>query len=290
MLATALGCGAHPAPARAGRVPAPRIGMPAGQLSRLVGQAMSGGGARMASWEGDPSGIGSGAGAPSPFAVVYLADSSATLACRNRLLLALHPGEDGCLRAAPGQSLVPAAHPRRSPAPQGWSSLWDPVRFPGRRGLPRDPRGTLEVALLADGVPPSDIYRQLETPAGLDRAFRRLDQLRPYIAWWSSPAQAMELLRRGDVVMVAAPARDAEGRVMAGPAVPLAADWAIPAAQTPALRRQALALLDRLDGATKALSDSAPTSRGLDAKVSTAFWRARYTVLRQRFDAWLAAG
>ena len=260
--------------------------MPEGDLSRLIGRTLpSGSGARMAPWDGDFDRLGHGGGTASAFAVVYLTDSSATLACRNGLLLALHPGEDGCLRAAPGQSLVPAADQRRLKLLHGWSSLWETVRLPGRRGLPRDPRGTLEVALLADGVAPSEVYRQLETGAGQDRAFRRLDQLRPYIAWWSSPAQAMDLLRQGNVVMVAVPAGDAGGRSAGGPSVPIAADWAIPAAQDATRQRRAIALLDRLAGPARLETHPA----GLDEAASTAFWRSHYTILRQRFDAWLAA-
>ena len=45
-------------------------------------------------------------------------------------------------------------------------------------------RGNLEFALIADGVAPGDVYKVLATSEGVDRAFRKLDQLKPYIVWW----------------------------------------------------------------------------------------------------------
>lgn len=93
----------------------------------------------------------------------------------------------------------------RLPLAPNWADLWDVVRLPGQRGLPQSARGALEVALLADGVPPGKIYASLETQAGADRAFRRLDQLRPYIAWWRTPEEARTLMRRSAVLMALVP-------------------------------------------------------------------------------------
>jgi putative spermidine/putrescine transport system substrate-binding protein len=87
----------------------------------------------------------------------------------------------------------------------GWTDFWDVARSPGRRGLPRTARFNLEIALLADGVAAGDVYRTLRTPDGLDRAFRKLDQLKPYIIWWDQPAQAATLLTGGRALFVAAP-------------------------------------------------------------------------------------
>jgi putative spermidine/putrescine transport system substrate-binding protein len=88
----------------------------------------------------------------------------------------------------------------------GWADFWDVARRPGRRGLPRTARFNLEIALLADGVAAGDVYRTLRTAEGLDRAFRKLDQLKPYIIWWDQPAQAAALLTGGRALFVAAPA------------------------------------------------------------------------------------
>ncbi len=91
-------------------------------------------------------------------------------------------------------------------AAPGWTDFWDVARRPGRRGLPRSARFNLEIALLADGVAAGDVYRTLRSSDGLDRAFRKLDQLKPYIIWWDQPAQAAALLTGGRVLFVAAPA------------------------------------------------------------------------------------
>jgi putative spermidine/putrescine transport system substrate-binding protein len=91
------------------------------------------------------------------------------------------------------------------PGTPGWGDFWDVAKVPGKRGLFRSPRGALEFALLADGVTPGDVYDQLRTTEGVDRAFRRLDQLRPFIVWWESGEEAARLLSSGQVLMTSAP-------------------------------------------------------------------------------------
>ena len=66
-------------------------------------------------------------------------------------------------------------------------------------------RGNLEFALIADGVAPADVYKVLATADGVDRAFRKLDQLKPYIVWWQTGAEAAHILASGDVLMTSAP-------------------------------------------------------------------------------------
>jgi putative spermidine/putrescine transport system substrate-binding protein len=84
----------------------------------------------------------------------------------------------------------------RGPQPQTWSDFWDVARFPGRRGLRNNPRGTLEIALLADGVAPDQLY-----PLDVDRALRKLDQIRDQIVFWESGAQPIQLLANRTVRM-----------------------------------------------------------------------------------------
>ena len=81
--------------------------------------------------------------------------------------------------------------------PQNWADFWDVAKFPGRRGLYRNFTGVIEAALMADGVAAHDLY-----PMNLDRAFRKLDEIRPHIAvWWSTGAQPAQLLVDREVVM-----------------------------------------------------------------------------------------
>lgn len=88
--------------------------------------------------------------------------------------------------------------------PKTWAEFWDTDKWPGKRGLRSTAKMTLEVALLADGVAPSDIYKVLSTPAGQDRAFAKLDEIKDHIVWWTSGAQPIERLAAGDVEYSAA--------------------------------------------------------------------------------------
>jgi putative spermidine/putrescine transport system substrate-binding protein len=65
----------------------------------------------------------------------------------------------------------------------------------------RHAKYTLEVALMADGVPPDEVYEVLRTDEGVDRAFAKLDELKDDIIWWEAGAQAPQLLAAGEVVM-----------------------------------------------------------------------------------------
>jgi putative spermidine/putrescine transport system substrate-binding protein len=82
--------------------------------------------------------------------------------------------------------------------------LFDLERLPGKRGLYRSPRGSLEWALLAEGVEVADIYSQLSTEAGLARAFAKLQRIKHAIVWWQEVDEMEELLDSGEVVMGAA--------------------------------------------------------------------------------------
>src|SRR3546814_6075912 len=64
----------------------------------------------------------------------------------------------------------------KGPGPQSWADFWDMKRFPGKRGMRRTPKYSLEFALMEDGVPADRVYPMLRKPAGLDRAFRKLDE------------------------------------------------------------------------------------------------------------------
>lgn len=83
---------------------------------------------------------------------------------------------------------------------QSWADFWDVETFPGPRSLNRQPQYTMEFALLADGVAKEDLYDVLGTEEGLDRAFAKLDEIKPHIpVWWTSGAQSVQLLSDGEV-------------------------------------------------------------------------------------------
>jgi len=92
--------------------------------------------------------------------------------------------------------------PASGPQPQSIADFFDVVRFPGARALGKRPRVNLEMALMADGVPPGDVYRTLSVPEGVERAFRKLSTIKPFIkAWWDSGNRPTKLLADGEVVM-----------------------------------------------------------------------------------------
>jgi putative spermidine/putrescine transport system substrate-binding protein len=79
--------------------------------------------------------------------------------------------------------------------------FFDVKTWPGKRGILDRPKPTLEWALLADGVAPQDVFKVLSTPEGVDRAFAKLDTIKPYLIYWTKGAQPPELLANGDVVI-----------------------------------------------------------------------------------------
>lgn len=88
--------------------------------------------------------------------------------------------------------------------PTTMADFFDLEKFPGKRGLKRGAKTTLEMALLADGVAPADVYSTLETDEGVQRAFDKLDTIKDQVVWWEAGAQPPQLLADGEVVMTQA--------------------------------------------------------------------------------------
>jgi putative spermidine/putrescine transport system substrate-binding protein len=87
--------------------------------------------------------------------------------------------------------------------PQSWADFWDVEKFPGTRAYRDKAPGALEPALMADGVPPDQVYEVLSTKEGIQRAVDKIRELKPHIAvWWSSGAQHAQLMKDGEVDMV----------------------------------------------------------------------------------------
>lgn len=84
------------------------------------------------------------------------------------------------------------------------ADFFDTETFPGKRGVRKNAKATLEMALMGDGVPADEVYAMLETPEGLDRAFAKLDTIKDDIVWWEAGAQPPQLLADGEVVMTIA--------------------------------------------------------------------------------------
>jgi putative spermidine/putrescine transport system substrate-binding protein len=123
--------------------------------------------------------------------------------------------------------VYPAAEPD---PPASWVDFWDLSRSQGTRALRKDPIGTLEFALMADGVPMADLY-----PLDTERAFASLERIRGATLFYEDSKQPVELVRTGQVglasawnVRTALPDVAALVRISWNGAMISADSWAIP--------------------------------------------------------------
>ncbi|MGY4230154.1 putative spermidine/putrescine transport system substrate-binding protein [Bradyrhizobium sp. USDA 4503] len=205
--------------------------------------------------------------------------------------------------------------------PKTMADFFDLNKFPGKRGLRKDPLGNLEWALIADGVPVKDVYKVLGTPEGVDRAFKKLDTIKKDVVWWAAISQSVPILADGQVVMTSTfNGRIYDANKKAGKHFEIMWDaqqqdlgiWVIPkgsahvdaaykflafaASPQPqanltqylpygATNKDAMALVD-----PAILPDlpTAPDNMGNPLLRDSAFWAEKGDDLRQRFTAWLA--
>jgi Spermidine/putrescine-binding periplasmic protein len=84
--------------------------------------------------------------------------------------------------------------------PTSFAAIWDTEGFPGRRSLRMNVRDAIETALRADGVAPEDVYNVLSTEEGWQRAYAKLDAIKPEIAvWWDDDPQIEHAFGTGEV-------------------------------------------------------------------------------------------
>ncbi|KAA9108031.1 extracellular solute-binding protein [Microbacterium rhizomatis] len=85
--------------------------------------------------------------------------------------------------------------------PKNWADFWNVEAFPGMRAVPGEYHDYMfEAALLADGVAPEDLY-----PLDFDRALAKLDELRPYLTFYTEYPQVQQLLSSGSVALAFGP-------------------------------------------------------------------------------------
>ncbi len=150
--------------------------------------------------------------------VLNISSLAAEKGCRAGNLM---PLDDLSLKPAPGAAtiaadLIDGARTKCGVASMAWSHVllvqtksfkrrtptslkhvFDVRRYPGKRAFVKSPRYILELALMADGVKPSEVYKMLGTYEGLSRALTKLEPLRPHIIWVDRAARAYELLLSG---------------------------------------------------------------------------------------------
>lgn len=103
--------------------------------------------------------------------------------------------------------------------PQSWADYWNVEKFPGNRGAYKDVARMVPFALLADGVPKDKLY-----PLDVDRAFKKLDELKPHVkVWWRRGSQSVQLVRDGEVDMM--PMWNTRAGVAVEQGVPIEVVW-----------------------------------------------------------------
>ena len=106
--------------------------------------------------------------------------------------------EYGIVSYSLGTNLVYRKDKFPNGGPQSWADFWNVEKFPGPRCLFDRSFTCLAFALLADGVPTDKLY-----PMDIDRAFRKMDQIKPHIkVWWRDGAQSQQLIRDAEVDMI----------------------------------------------------------------------------------------
>ncbi len=208
------------------------------------------------------------------------------------------------------------------------ADFFDTEKFPGKRGIRKSPKVTLEMALIADGVPIDEVYDTLQTAEGLDRAFAKLDTIKRDAVFWEAGSQPPQLLADGEVVMTMAyngrifNAVQQEGKPFAilwdgqvyeweGLSIPKGAPneaaalefvkfatSSEPAAKAAEYisygppRKSSAALVGNISGKDQPMSPNLPTAPDnlTNALASSIdFWVDRDTELGERFNAWLAS-
>jgi spermidine/putrescine-binding protein len=81
--------------------------------------------------------------------------------------------------------------------PSNPADFWNVEAFPGRRAMVSNPFAAMASALVADGVKPNEVF-----PMNIDRAFKKLKEIRPHVAIWATSGdQQVQIMRDGQVDM-----------------------------------------------------------------------------------------
>ena len=208
--------------------------------------------------------------------------------------------------------------------PSTIEDFFDEDTYPGARAIRDDPTVILEWALMADGVSRDEVYPMLETDAGVERAFEKMESIRSGLQLWSAGREPVRMLNSGEVAMsmiwatTGATASKEEGAdfevIMDGRVIELdlfgipkgsrypdaARDFIRYASSTQALadmvshlpngptRRSSFALLSE---ETLRQIPNGPAYEGNAYIMSDAeWWAANHARLEEKFDIWMSAG
>jgi putative spermidine/putrescine transport system substrate-binding protein len=210
-----------------------------------------------------------------------------------------------------------------SDPPDELAAFFDVATYPGKRGLRRDPRVIMEWALIADGVPPDQVYSTLETDEGQQRAFRVLDRIKNHIVWWEEGSEPVELLDTDAVVMTSVwngrmfrpiVENDQPFTILWDGQIWDIDSWGIPkgtynrdkaldfirfATSSDQLAEQAKYIsygparessLPMIDEEIKALLPTAEENMANALQTDAAWWATHHAEMVEAFEAWLASG
>jgi putative spermidine/putrescine transport system substrate-binding protein len=77
--------------------------------------------------------------------------------------------------------------------PQTWADVWNLKEFPGKRVLSRISQSILEAALMADGVPPDQLY-----PLDVKHALEKIKEIKSQTLFWRTASEGMQFMRSGE--------------------------------------------------------------------------------------------
>lgn len=80
--------------------------------------------------------------------------------------------------------------------PNSWADFFDTAKFPGKRSLYKWANGSLEAALMADGVDKDALY-----PLDMDRALNKIKGMKDDSLYWGSGSEAHSMCVNGEVTM-----------------------------------------------------------------------------------------
>jgi putative spermidine/putrescine transport system substrate-binding protein len=83
-----------------------------------------------------------------------------------------------------------------SNAPQNWADFFDLAKFPGKRSLYKWGNGSIEAALMADGVPMKEVY-----PCDVPRALAKVKSIKADTIFWGSPSEVAQMMQNGEIAM-----------------------------------------------------------------------------------------
>ncbi len=78
--------------------------------------------------------------------------------------------------------------------PQNWADFFDTAKFPGMRSLYKWANGSLEAALMADGVAGDALY-----PLDMERSLNKIKSIKDNSLYWGSGSEAHSMVVNGEV-------------------------------------------------------------------------------------------